>query len=170
MANIINGKEISASVKERIRLETEKLFEETGVKPGLAVIIVGDDPASRIYVNNKKKACADIGFNSWEYALPAQTTEAELLELINKLNAEGVVPAAHKQSALDHTRKNGNVDITSRDHAGDLFVLYGKLVEHDSCHRYSSRALGNHLVLFDQRKNSRTDLALGHGNDLVNVF
>lgn len=91
MANIINGKEISASVKERIRLETEKLFEETGVKPGLAVIIVGDDPASRIYVNNKKKACADIGFNSWEYALPAQTTEAELLELINKLNADDSV-------------------------------------------------------------------------------
>lgn len=91
MANIINGKEISASVKERIRLETEKLFEETGVKPGLAVIIVGDDPASRIYVNNKKKACADIGFNSWEYALPAQTTEAELLDLINKLNADDSV-------------------------------------------------------------------------------
>lgn len=88
MSNIINGKEISASVKERIRLETEKLFNETGVKPGLAVIIVGDDPASRIYVNNKKKACTDIGFNSWEYALPAETTEAELLELINKLNAD----------------------------------------------------------------------------------
>lgn len=92
MSNIINGKEISASVKERIRLETEKLFNETGVKPGLAVIIVGDDPASRIYVNNKKKACTDIGFNSWEYALPAETTEAELLELINKLNAD---PGVH---------------------------------------------------------------------------
>lgn len=91
MSNIINGKEISASVKERIRLETEKLFNETGVKPGLAVIIVGDDPASRIYVNNKKKACTDIGFNSWEYALPAETTEAELLELINKLNADDSV-------------------------------------------------------------------------------
>ena len=91
MSNIINGKEISASVKERIRLETEKLFNETGVKPGLAVIIVGDDPASRIYVNNKKKACTDIGFNSWEYALPAETTEAELLELINKLNADSSV-------------------------------------------------------------------------------
>ena len=91
MTNIINGKEISASVKERIRLETEKLFNETGVKPGLAVIIVGDDPASRIYVNNKKKACSDIGFNSWEYALPAETTEAELLELINKLNNDNSV-------------------------------------------------------------------------------
>lgn len=91
MPNIINGKEISASVKERIKLETEKLVAETGVKPGLAVIIVGDDPASRIYVNNKKKACADIGFNSWEYALPAETTEAELLELISKLNADDSV-------------------------------------------------------------------------------
>ncbi len=91
MSNIINGKEISASVKERIKLETEKLFNETGVKPGLAVIIVGDDPASRIYVNNKKKACLDIGFNSWEYALPAETTESELLELISKLNSDDSV-------------------------------------------------------------------------------
>ncbi len=91
MPNIINGKEISASVKERIKLETEKLVAETGIKPGLAVIIVGDDPASRIYVNNKKKACADIGFNSWEYALPAETTEAELLELISKLNSDNSV-------------------------------------------------------------------------------
>lgn len=91
MPNIINGKEISASVKERIKLETEKLFNETGVKPGLAVIIVGDDPASRIYVNNKKKACLDIGFNSWEYALPAETTESELLELISKLNSDDSV-------------------------------------------------------------------------------
>ncbi len=91
MPNIINGKEISASVKERIKLETEKLYAETGIKPGLAVIIVGDDPASRIYVNNKKKACAEIGFNSWEYALPAETTEDELLELISKLNSDNSV-------------------------------------------------------------------------------
>ena len=91
MSNIINGKEISASVKERIKLETEKLVAETGIKPGLAVIIVGDDPASRIYVNNKKKAYLDIGFNSWEYALPSETSEAELLELISKLNTDDSV-------------------------------------------------------------------------------
>ena len=91
MSNILNGKEISANVRERLKLETSELFEKTGKRPGLAVIIVGDDPASRIYVNNKKKACAEIGFASWEYALPAETTEAELIELIEKLNSDDEV-------------------------------------------------------------------------------
>lgn len=91
MSNILNGKEISANVRERLKLETAELFEKTGKRPGLAVIIVGDDPASRIYVNNKKKACAEIGYASWEYALPAETTEAELLSLIEKLNCDDEV-------------------------------------------------------------------------------
>ncbi len=88
MSNILNGKELSAKVREDLRQETEALYNQYGKRPGLAVIIVGDDPASRIYVNNKKKACAEIGYTSWEYALPAETTEAELLELITKLNAD----------------------------------------------------------------------------------
>lgn len=62
-------------------------LKEKGINPGLAVIIVGDDPASRVYVNNKKKACARCGIYSEEFALPAQTTEAELLSLIDTLNA-----------------------------------------------------------------------------------
>lgn len=66
-------------------MEAENLKKE-GINPGLAVIIVGDDPASKVYVNNKKKACAEIGIYSEEYALPAETTQDELLELIDKLN------------------------------------------------------------------------------------
>ena len=85
MAKIIDGKLVSAKVREEVRLETEKLKEQ-GIVPGLAVIIVGDDPASRVYVNNKKKACADVGFMSEEYALPATTTQEELLELVDELN------------------------------------------------------------------------------------
>lgn len=85
MANIIDGKVISAAVKSRIARETEEL-KIKGVTPGLAVIIVGEDPASKVYVNNKKKACVDLGMKSFEYALPEDTTEKELLELINKLN------------------------------------------------------------------------------------
>lgn len=65
--------------------EVKKLKAE-GINPGLAVVIVGDDPASRVYVNNKKKACEEIGIYSEEYALPEQTTQAELLELVEKLN------------------------------------------------------------------------------------
>ena len=61
-------------------------LKKEGINPGLAVIIVGDDPASRVYVNNKKKACEEIGVYSEEYALPAETTEEELVELIKKLN------------------------------------------------------------------------------------
>lgn len=86
MSNIIDGKAVSRSVKDRIKEEVTALKAEHGVVPGLAVIIVGDNPASRIYVNNKKKACEYVGFDSYEYALPEETTETELLELIKKLN------------------------------------------------------------------------------------
>lgn len=92
MAQLINGKEVSQRVRESVRAETEAFKAETGITPGLAVILVGDDPASKIYVGNKKKACAEVGFNSFEHILPAETTEAELLELIEKLNAD---PAVH---------------------------------------------------------------------------
>ncbi|MDD6489203.1 MAG: bifunctional methylenetetrahydrofolate dehydrogenase/methenyltetrahydrofolate cyclohydrolase FolD [Clostridia bacterium] len=85
MAKIISGKEVSAQVRADVRAECETLKQQ-GITPGLAVIIVGDDPASRVYVNNKKKACADVGFLSEEYTLPAQTTQEELLDLIEKLN------------------------------------------------------------------------------------
>ena len=84
-AQILNGKELSVKIKEDLRKETEAL-KEKGINPGLAVIIVGDDPASRVYVNNKKKACEECGFYSEEYALPKETTEEELLELIDTLN------------------------------------------------------------------------------------
>lgn len=83
---IIDGKKVSAEVKEKVRQQTLELKETHGITPGLAVVIVGDDPASRVYVNNKKKACELVGFKSEEYALPAETTQEELLELVNTLN------------------------------------------------------------------------------------
>ena len=86
MANLIDGKAVSAQVKEKVRLETAELMEKHGIQPGLAVVIVGNDPASRVYVNNKKKACDAVGFLSFEYALPEDTTQEELLALVQKLN------------------------------------------------------------------------------------
>lgn len=80
--NIIDGKAVSAAVKDRIKQE----IHESGLEVGLAVVIVGDDPASRVYVNNKKKACEYCGISSYEYALPENTTEIQLLELIDTLN------------------------------------------------------------------------------------
>ena len=82
MAMIIDGKAISAKVREEIRLEVEKMEK----KPGLAVIIVGEDPASKVYVRNKAKGCEEVGFYSEVHALPESTTEAELLALIDTLN------------------------------------------------------------------------------------
>ena len=82
---IIDGKKVSAEVKAQVAKETE-LLKSKGIVPGLAVVIVGDDPASRVYVNNKKKACELVGFKSEEYALPAQTTQQELLNLVETLN------------------------------------------------------------------------------------
>lgn len=85
MAKILDGKMVSARIKGELREEVEKL-SACGVKPGLAVIIVEGDPASRIYVNSKKKACEEIGIYSEEYALPNDVTEEKLLELIEVLN------------------------------------------------------------------------------------
>lgn len=84
-AAIMDGKMVSAKVRSSILKEVETLKNQ-GVIPGLAVIIVGDDPASRIYVNNKKKACAECGIYSEEYALQANTKQEELISLIERLN------------------------------------------------------------------------------------
>jgi methylenetetrahydrofolate dehydrogenase (NADP+)/methenyltetrahydrofolate cyclohydrolase len=90
MARIIDGKLVSQAVKDGVK-EQVSLLNSKGVSVTLAVIIVGDDPASRIYVNNKKKACEATGIISREYALPADTSLEELLALIEKLNNDSEV-------------------------------------------------------------------------------
>lgn len=85
MAVILDGKAVSAKVKEEVKEEVEALKKQ-GVSVGLAVIIVGNNPASRTYVNNKKKACEAAGIVSEEYALPEETTQEELLALVRELN------------------------------------------------------------------------------------
>lgn len=84
---LIDGKIISAHIKQQVSLQVDELKAQ-GVNPCLAVIIVGDDFASRTYVNNKKKTCEEVGIKSLEFALPAETTQDELLELVEKLNAD----------------------------------------------------------------------------------
>ena len=86
MAQIINGKEISAAIRSEIKEATEAMVAKTGVRPGLAVIIVGEDPASQVYVRNKKRACDEVGFYSESYELPESTTQEELNALVDKLN------------------------------------------------------------------------------------
>ncbi len=90
MSEIISGKVVSAAKREEIKNKVSRL-KEMGQEVGLAVIIVGNNSASRVYVNNKKKACEEVGINSYEYALPEETTEAELTALVEKLNKDSSV-------------------------------------------------------------------------------
>lgn len=89
---IIDGKAVAKQVRDEVREETERLRNAHGVVPGLGVVLVGDDPASRIYVRNKEKACAEVGIRSVEHLLPASVTQHELLDLIGRLNED---PAIH---------------------------------------------------------------------------
>ena len=91
MAKIIDGKLISAQIREEIAEKVKEYNSKTGKLPGLAVVIVGENPASQVYVRNKKKACEQVGFNSWVYEMPESTTQDELNALIDKLNEDGAV-------------------------------------------------------------------------------
>lgn len=99
MAIIIDGKAVSAKVKAEVAKDVAALNGQ-GVSVGLAVVIVGDDPASRVYVNNKKKACQAVGIYSEEYALPASTSQEELLKLVEKLNQDPKIHGILVQSPL----------------------------------------------------------------------
>ena len=92
MAQIIDGKKIAADVRAQVAAEVQRLVSESGLKPGLAVVLVGEDPASKVYVKNKAQQTAEVGMNSWEHKLPAETSEDDLLALVNKLNND---PACH---------------------------------------------------------------------------
>ena len=87
MANIINGKEISTAIREEIKAEVQGM----SVRPGLAVVLVGDDPASAVYVRNKSKACAEVGIYSEVYRLPEETGREQLLGLIEQLNQSPLI-------------------------------------------------------------------------------
>lgn len=88
MAHLIDGKAISALERNRIKEETASFIQQNGFAPGLAVIIVGENPASQVYVRNKHKACGEVGFLSRVYELPATTTQEELNSLVDQLNRD----------------------------------------------------------------------------------
>ncbi len=83
---IIDGKKVAADVRQQVAAEVQRLIKEHGVKPGLAVVLVGEDPASKVYVKNKAQQTVEVGMNSWEHRLPAETSEADLLAMVEKLN------------------------------------------------------------------------------------
>ena len=130
MYKLIDGKEVSNHVKTKVREEVE-LLKEKGIEPALAVIIVGNDPASRVYVNNKKKACEFTGMRSVEYAMPEETTEEELLSVIDKLNADesinGIlcqlpVPKHISEKAvIERISPKKDVDVFSAENVGKMW-------------------------------------------------
>lgn len=120
-AQLIDGKAVSAALRQRMKEETEQLAQQ-GTIPGLAVIIVGDDPASRTYVNNKKKGCAQLGIHSEEYALPAETTQEELTALVRQLNGREDIDGILVQSPLPrHLDEKAVVETISPNKDVDAF-------------------------------------------------
>ncbi len=91
MAVIIDGKQIAADIRRDVKSAVDAIKEKNGVVPGLAVVLVGEDPASVVYVRNKGKGCEEVGMRSFEYKLPDSTTEEALLELIGTLNQDSTV-------------------------------------------------------------------------------
>ena len=100
MAIRMDGKALAAKLREKLKEESAAFEKETGICPGLSVVLVGDDAASQIYVRNKKKACEEVGFRSEIYTLPAETRQSELLELIAVLNGRSDIHGILVQSPL----------------------------------------------------------------------
>jgi methylenetetrahydrofolate dehydrogenase (NADP+) / methenyltetrahydrofolate cyclohydrolase len=99
-ARIIDGRAIAAVVKQRVRKQTDALAQHGHRRPGLAVVLVGDDPASRVYVRNKRRSCDECGIVSVSHDLPASTTQSELLDLIARLNADATIDGVLVQVPL----------------------------------------------------------------------
>ena len=131
MAKIIDGKAISAAIREEIKIEVTSLGK-IGIVPGLAVIIVGNDPASEVYVKNKGKACGEVGIYSEIIALPEQTSESELLAKIDELNARNDINGILVQLPLprhisekavtERIKSEKDVDAFSDENVGKITV------------------------------------------------
>ena len=131
-AQLIDGKALAQEIRQGIAKDVEALVKKTGVRPGLAVVLVGDDPASAVYVRNKKKACDTAGLYVADHALPATTTQEDLLTLINQLNADPNIHGILVQLPLPSQIDSQTVlNAVSPEKDADGFHPYniGRLVE-----------------------------------------
>lgn len=130
-APIINGKQVSEDIRGSIRVEVERLVKQ-GLTPGLAVVLVGEDPASQVYVRNKEKACHDLGFYSEVHRLPASTSQEDLLSLVDKLNRQDNIHGIlvqlplpkhiHEKSVIDAIAVEKDVDGFHPVNVGNLVI------------------------------------------------
>ena len=133
---LIDGKEVAAKVREGLQEEIAELKAQ-GHTPGLAVVLVGEDPASQVYVGSKVKACADLGLYSQKWALPAETTQEQLVELIHQLNADdrihGILVQSPPPPHIDEEAVILNID-PRKDVDGFHPANVAKLVLEDEDH------------------------------------
>ncbi|WP_258359208.1 bifunctional methylenetetrahydrofolate dehydrogenase/methenyltetrahydrofolate cyclohydrolase FolD [Moorella sulfitireducens (nom. illeg.)] len=130
-AQILDGKQIAAAVREEVKQEVARLKEQ-GITPGLAVVLVGDDPASQVYVRNKHRACEEVGIYSVVHRLPGETTQAELLDLIKQLNNDSQIhgilvqlplpPHIDEKTVIDTIALEKDVDGFSPANVGNLVI------------------------------------------------
>lgn len=138
MAVVIDGKAKAVSVTEAVRKSAEALVAEKGVKPGLAVVIVGNDPASHAYVNSKSKMAKQCGFNSIQHTLPEETTQGELLKLVGELNADASIHGILVQLPLPKHFNSDEIiqSILPEKDVDGLSVLNSRQArDRRSCHR-----------------------------------
>lgn len=131
MAEFIDGKYVSAEVRKKLKSEIQAFISETNITPGLAVILVGNNPASAVYVKNKHKACLEVGINSYEITMPEETGEDELLSKIEELNNDASVHGILVQLPLPkHISEEKVINKISPDKDVDAFhpANVGKIV------------------------------------------
>lgn len=130
MAQLIDGKKLAEDVVSTVKTETEKLVAATGIVPGIAVVIVGEDPASQVYVASKSKKAKECGFHSVQHDLPETASEQELLDLIESLNNDPAIHGILVQLPLPKHIDSGRVIQTispDKDVDGFHFINVGKL-------------------------------------------
>ncbi len=135
-ANIIDGKLVSEQIRGKLRGEIERL-KESGVTPGLAVVLVGEDPASQVYVRNKARSCEQLGMYSEVHRLPAETSQVDLLALIEKLNEQSEIHGILVQLPLPkHIEEKAVIEAISVDKDVDGFhpENVGRLVVGEECY------------------------------------
>lgn len=163
MTQIIDGKKISQEIRDSLKVQVAELKKKYNRVPGLAVVLVGDDPASAIYVRNKGKGCEEVGLKSFEYILPESTSEKELLDLVERLNNDPDVSGLLVQLPLPkHINELSVINAINPDKDVDGFhpITTGKMVNGDECLlpctpagiqelicRYAGDIKGKHLVM-----------------------
>ncbi|MBQ2821501.1 MAG: bifunctional methylenetetrahydrofolate dehydrogenase/methenyltetrahydrofolate cyclohydrolase FolD [Thermoguttaceae bacterium] len=163
MTTILNGKELSRTLRSEITQQVSEFIQKTGITPCLAAILVGDDPASQVYVRNKEKACAEVGMKSQLFRLPADTTQEQLLELVDELNHDDSVHGILCQLPLPkQINEKVILDAVSADKDVDAFhpVNVGLILQgrprflpctpfgiQEMLKRYGIETAGKHVVI-----------------------